>query len=181
MKVNPASHVNGFTDQKLSGSTHCSALHAIAIRVVPVHSPRLVCVEEILVVVLVSLPLSPSEADNEDAAKEDKSERVVVDAESLPRALATWLVSRKGTKVESSIDTQDGLSMSCLRMEGDRSRVRRGDRLDQRRHELLQRLRPKSVDTQRIKYALHVHARYALGFLLAHLGCTHRDTRDAEG
>ena len=109
----------------------CGVLDAIAVRVILVSAPALVGVEEVLIIVLVTLPLVEREADRKDNHDQDDAERVIVDTEGLARTLTARLIARQRTEVQRAVYAEHRLCVCRLRLESHSSCCgRRWNRLD---------------------------------------------------
>ena len=96
-----------------------------------VDTTAVICVEEVLVIVLVSLPLREQKADDQDDGDQNEAEGVVVDAEGLSSALTTWLIACQRTEVQRPVHAEHRLRVGRLRVESYSScSHRRRDRLN---------------------------------------------------
>ena len=88
-------------------------------------------VEEVLIIVLVTLPLVEREADRKDNHDQDDAERVIVDTEGLARTLTARLIARQRTEVQRAVYAEHRLCVCRLRLESHSSCCgRRWNRLD---------------------------------------------------
>ena len=100
-------------------------------RLLALHAAAVVGVEEILIIVLVTLPLVEREADRKDNHDQDDAERVIVDTEGLARTLTARLIARQRTEVQRAVYAEHRLCVCRLRLESHSSCCgRRWNRLD---------------------------------------------------
>ena len=100
-------------------------------RLLALHAAAVVGVEEVLIIVLVTLPLVEREADRKDNHDQDDAERVIVDTEGLARTLTARLIARQRTEVQRAVYAEHRLCVSRLRLESHSSCCgRRWNRLD---------------------------------------------------
>ena len=100
-------------------------------RLLALHAAAVVGVEEVLIIVLVTLPLVEREADRKDNHDQDDAERVIVDTEGLARTLTARLIARQRTEVQRAVYAEHRLCVYRLRLESHSSCCgRRWNRLD---------------------------------------------------
>ena len=88
---------------------------------VALDAAAIVGVEEVLIIVLVTLPLAEREENRTDNPDQDHAERVIVDTEGLARTLTARLIARQRTEVQPAVYAEHRLCVCRLRLESHKS------------------------------------------------------------